>query len=618
MSYKVNFVSHDKTVEVSEGTILDAAAIAGIAVEGNCGGKGTCGKCKVRIAEGQKGSVDKHNEKFFNEKDLKNGWVLSCKYKVENDLVVEVPYQADAFSRKTKLNSLLDNIQIHSVVEKTYLELPKPSINDQCADYERVLRALDLKQETQHPANALLRIIPKTLRDARFKVTAVVNDGQLIWVEPGDTTQLKYGAVFDIGTTTVVCLLINLFDGQIAAAAAETNPQNVFGADVISRINYIIETKGAGLASLTEKVTSCLNQLLQKALEEAGVDKNNVYEATVVGNTTMSQLFAGVDPTYLAPSPFIPGYVTAQIITGSELGFDINPQCRFYLLPNIAGYVGSDTVGVILGTHIHERPQYSVAIDVGTNGEIVLSGNGRILACSTAAGPAFEGAQIKHGMRAADGAIEEVFIDNEKGTVDISIIGKKKARGICGSGILDAIAQLYESGIIDQRGSFNIGEGKPEDAIHPELRKRIVPSEKGYEFILCDAGQSATGEHVVICQKDIRELQLGKGAIYAGIQVLMLEMGITIEDVKEIMVAGAFGSYIRISSALLIGLFPHLPNGKILSIGNAASEGARLALVSQEERKLCGALARKTEYIELSTRMDFQDEFIMALNFPAK
>ncbi len=618
MSYTVNFISHGKAVEVTDGTILDAAAKAGIAVEGNCGGKGSCGKCKVQIKEGQKGTVEKHDEKFFNEKDLREGWVLSCKYKVENDLVVEVPHQADAFSRKTKLNSLLENIQISSLVEKVYLELPKPSIADQCADYERVLRALNLEQEKQKPANALLRMIPKTLREGRFKVTAVLNDGQLVWLEPGDTTAEKYGAVFDIGTTTVVCLLINLFDGQIAAAAAETNPQNVFGADVISRINYIIETKGAGLATLQEKVAGCLNGLLQKTLEETGVDKNRVYECTVVGNTTMSQLFAGVDPTYLAPSPFIPGYVSAQTMTGAEVGFDVNPQCQIYLLPNIAGYVGSDTVGVILGTHIHERPQYSVAIDVGTNGEIVLSGNGRILACSTAAGPAFEGAQIKHGMRAADGAIEEVFIDNEKGTVDISIIGKKRAKGICGSGILDAVAQMYESGIIDYRGSFNIGENKPEADIHPELRKRIRHTESGYELVLCPQEQSANGEDIVICQKDVRELQLGKGAIYAGIQVLMLEMGIKIEDVKEIMVAGAFGSYIRISSALLIGLFPHLPNGEILSIGNAASEGARLALVSREERTLCGDLARKTEYVELSARMDFQDEFIMALNLPAK
>ncbi len=435
-------------------------------------------------------------------------------------------------------------------------------------------------------------------------------------MEVGDTTAQKYGVVFDIGTTTVVCLLINLYSGEIVSAAAETNPQNVFGADVISRINYILETKGEGLHALHDKIIACMNGLMQKALEEGEISGEFVYEGTVVGNTTMSQLFAGVDPTYLAPSPFIPGYVTGHHLTGAELGFDVNPQCRFHLLPNIAGYVGSDTIGVILGAHMHERPQYSVAIDVGTNGEIVLAGNGRLLACSTAAGPAFEGAQIKHGMRAADGAIEEVFIDNEKGVIDIAVIGKKKARGICGSGILDAVAQMYEAGIIDQRGSFNIGEDKEEGRIHPALRERIRQSDSGYELILCPAAESARGEDIVICQKDVRELQLGKGAIYAGVQVLMLEMGITIEDVKEIMVAGAFGSYIRISSALLLGLFPHLPNGQILSIGNAASEGARLALVSREERDLCGELARKAEYIELSARMDFQDEFIMALNLP--
>ncbi|MBQ4091803.1 MAG: DUF4445 domain-containing protein, partial [Firmicutes bacterium] len=505
----------------------------------------------------------------------------------------------------------------NSPVKKVYVEMEKPSIADQCPDYERIIRALELDAANQHPSRGLLMAIPKTLRDAGFKVTVVMHGDQIMWVEGGDTTAEKYGIVFDIGTTTVVALLIDLNDGTIKGAAAETNPQNVFGADVISRITHVIDNGQEGLDQLHTKVVECMNDLALRAAAEAGIDKNMIYEASVVGNTTMSEIFAGVDPSYLAPAPFIPAYVHGIEMSGKELGFTLNPEMKVCLLPNIAGYVGADTMGVILGTHIHERPEYSLAIDVGTNGEIVLAGGGRILACSTAAGPAFEGAEIKFGMRAAEGAIEEVFIDNESGKCVLKVIGDKKPCGICGSGLLDAVAQLYDEGILNYRGVFNY-EGEEFEKIHPELQKRIVKGENGYEFILATKEEAAKGIPVVLCQKDIRELQMAKGAIYAGMMVLMNEMGITIDDVKELMIAGAFGSYIKTESALSIGLFPDLPNGKHLSIGNAASEGARLALVSKEERALCDELARKSEYIELSSRLDFQNEYVMALYFPQK
>ncbi|MGI5875011.1 MAG: ASKHA domain-containing protein [Bacillota bacterium] len=618
MSYQVSFISHGKTVAMEGGkTILDAAAAAGIPLESNCGSTGKCGKCKVRVAKGYAPQDAAAGRRFFSEEESAAGWVLGCKYEIKEDLEVEVPIQMDAGSRKTKLNSLLDNIVISSPIKKVYVEMDKPSIQDQCPDYERVLRALNIDAAGQRPSRGLLRVIPKTLRDAGFKITAVLLDDQVIWVEGGDTTAEKYGFVFDIGTTTVVALLIDLNDGSIKAAAAETNPQNVFGADVISRITYAMENGEEGLAQLHDKVVECMNDLALRAAAEAKVDKNHIYEATVVGNTTMSELFAGVDPTYLAPAPFIPAYVHGIEMSGAELGFTLNPELRVHLLPNIAGYVGADTMGVILGTHIHERPEYSLAIDVGTNGEIVLAGNNRILACSTAAGPAFEGAEIKFGMRAAEGAIEEVYIDNESGGCHVKVIGDKKPRGICGSGLLDAVAQLYDEGILNLRGVFNV-EGEEAEKIHPDLRKRIIKGEQGYEFVLTTKEESAKGVPVTICQKDIRELQMAKGAIYAGMRVLMNEMGITIDQVKELLVAGAFGSYIKTDSALSIGLFPDLPNGSILSIGNAASEGGRLALVSEAERALCDELARKSEYIELSSRVDFQDEYVMALYFPAK
>lgn len=616
MNYKVNFSSHGKTVTMEEGkTLLNAAASAGIPLESNCGATGKCGKCKVRIAEGYEPQEAAAGKRFFSAEESADGWVLGCRYEIHRDLTVEVPIQFDAGSRKLQMNSLLDHINLNSPIKKVYVEMEKPTIKDQCPDYERILRALELDAAGQKPSRGLLKAIPKTIRDANFKITAVLHGNDLMWVEAGDTTTERYGVVFDIGTTTVVALLIDLNDGIIKGAAAETNPQNVFGADVISRINYAMTNGAEGLAHLHDKVVECMDDLSLRAAAEAKVDPAMIYEATVVGNTTMSELFAGVDPTYLAPAPFIPAYVHGIEMSSQELGFHLNPEALIHLLPNIAGYVGADTMGVILGTHIHERPDFSMAIDVGTNGEIVLAGNNRILACSTAAGPAFEGAEIKFGMRAAEGAIEEVYIDNESGSCHVKVIGDKKPRGICGSGILDAVAQLYDEGILNFKGAFNV-EGEAYEKIHPALRERLVKTDSGYEFILTTAEESAKKIPVTLCQKDVRELQMAKGAIYAGMRVLMNEMGITIDEVKELMVAGAFGNYIKPDSALSIGLFPALPNGKIISIGNAASEGGRLALVSADERKLCDDLARRAEYIELSSRMDFQDEYVMALYFP--
>lgn len=620
MEYVVHFQSHHKKVTMAaNATILDAAAKAGIALESNCGGAGKCGKCKVRVIEGLDPTQLAAGEKFFTTAQREEGYVLACKYVINSDLVVDVPKQQDAFARKTQLKPLLDNIHIDPVISKTYLELPKPSLEDQTPDFERVVRELGLDIAAQKPSRPLLHILPQRLREAKFKVTAVVRDDQLIWLEAGDTTQAMYGLVFDIGTTTVVGLLIDLYTGEIIGAAAATNPQNVYGADVISRIGHITETKGTGLADLNEKIVTCLDKLTAAAIADAGVVAENVYEATVVGNTTMNELFVNVDATYLAPAPFIPAYCHSVEIDGRELGIAPNPVLRLTVLPNIAGYVGADTVGVILGTHLHEKPAYTVAIDVGTNGEIMLAGNGRVLTCSTAAGPAFEGAQIKYGMRAADGAIETVAIDNSQGTVEFDVIGQQKPRGICGSGLVDAIAQMYQAGILNKTGAFNY-QGEAFERLHPALQSRVHRLEEGdsirYEFVLCPKEEAAIAEDIVITIGDVREMQLAKSAIYTGMKVLLGEMGATFDDVQEALIAGAFGSYIRVESALAIGLFPKLKNGRILSIGNAASEGARLALVSRQERALCQKLARESRYIELSTRLDFQMAFVEALGFP--
>lgn len=610
MAVRVKFVPDEKEVEVTEGTnLLQAAAQAGVQVEGNCGGKGTCGKCKVKLISGSAGKATVAEEKFLSAQELSSGWVLACQREARENVIVEVVQQKDAYSRKTKLNKASVGVELDSAVEKVFVQLNTPSIKDQLADFERLLEALPVKEQVSR--RDILVSLAGLLRDSNFQVTAVLADGRLIAVEPGDTTGRKFGVVFDIGTTTVVGFLLDLNKGLVLATSALTNPQNFFGADVISRINYAA-TEPEGLKQLHEKVLEAINQITGRLLKEAGVKQDEVYEAVMVGNTTMSHLVLGIDPTYLAPAPFIPVFTGAVETEAGELGLKIHHAGKVMMLPNIAGYVGSDTVGVMLATHMEEKEGYCLAVDIGTNGEVVLTGKGRVLTCSTAAGPAFEGAQIYNGMRAADGAIEAVAIKD--GDVRLEMIGNEPARGICGSGLIDAIAEMLKSGIIESSGKIVDPEQASE--LHPKLRARIRPGQVGNEFLLVPGEASATGEDIVITQKDVRELQLGKGAIYAGIQVLLMEMGISETDLSQVLLAGAFGNYIRKESALAIGLLPNLDLDRIISIGNAAGDGAKMALVSRRERALALSLARRAEHIELSSRLDFQNEFIDALSFP--
>jgi len=610
MTKKITFVPEQKEVTLDGGrNLLQAAAKAGIMVQANCAGKGTCGKCKVRVVSGYGGGPTAADLKHLTAKELAEGWVLACQHEAETDMVVEIPLQKDAHARKSGMTAG-NKLKVDSGVKKTYLELQVPNIDDQLSDLDR-LKA-ELKLTNPYIDLAVLTDLSRRLRRFHFKVTAVTVNGQLVAVEEGDTTDRKYGVVFDVGTTTVVGFLLDLNGGEVIATAARTNPQNFFGADVISRINHVSQDPD-GLHQLQHKVIEAANEIIAQLYQTAGVAAHEVYEAVVVGNTTMSHLFLGIDPTYLAPAPFIPVFTQAVEIEARSLGLNILPTGRVMMLPNIAGYVGSDTVGVMLATHIDQREGYTVAVDIGTNGEVVLAGNGRILTCSTAAGPAFEGAQIQNGMRAADGAIEVVTIRD--GKIAIEVIGNTRPIGICGSGLIDAIAEMYGAGILNASGRFADPENPPA-SLHPDLLQRIVKGNHGLEFILVREDESATGDNIVVSQKDVRELQLGKGAIYAGVQIMLKMMGITTADITQFLVAGAFGSYIKTESALAIGLFPPLPPAKILSVGNAAGDGGKLALVSKKERASAVAMAKQAEHIELSTRMDFQDEFVSALGFP--
>ncbi len=607
---KVKFTPQNKEIEVEAGAnLLKAADLAGLYIEGDCGGRGTCGKCRVKITESERVEPTTAEQKHLPESDLEAGWVLACQRNVEQNMVIEVPVQKDAHLRKTTLAGGVEDLSAEPMVEKIAVKLDRPAVKDQTADLERLLGAIDrpdLNVELRE-----LSTLPTMLRNNAFTVTAAIAGDRIISIEPGDTSGQLYGIAFDIGTTTIMGSLIDLTTASVIAVSAATNPQNAYGADVISRITHASESK-ENLKQLQEKVIEAANKIIKELLKQTRVARDRVYEITAVGNTTMSHLFMGVDPTYLAPAPFVPAYSRALEVEASALGLRVNPAARVTFLPNIAGYVGSDTVGVILAADMDQRKDNCAAIDIGTNGELVVVANGRLMACSTAAGPAFEGAQIKHGMRAAAGAIE--VVDYTDGDIQVSTIDDAPASGICGSGLIDAAAALINAELVEPSGRFVNPEENPEK-VPDHFKSRLRKGSGGYEFVLVNGEASATGDDIVLTQGDLRELQLAKGAIYAGLMILLKESGIEESDLDQVLLAGAFGNYVRKESALTIGLLPQLPLDKIVAIGNAAGDGSKMALASKTIRDRARDLPHRVEHLELSTRSDFQDIFIDAMAF---
>ncbi len=607
---KVKFTPQNKDIDVEAGTnLLQAANQAGMYIEGDCAGRGTCGKCRIKITGDVNFSPTAAEEKHLSSNELESGWALACQRTVDRDMIIEVPIQKDAHLRKTTLAGGVEELVADPVVEKVAVKLSRPAVNDQTADLERLLGHLE------RPGLAVelrdLSGFPSLLRENSYSVTAALAGNKIVSIEPGDTTDQNYGVAFDIGTTTIMGSLIDLKTASVIAVAASTNPQNAFGADVISRITHASGGK-ENLKQLQDKVIEAVNMIIKDLLKQTRVARDRVYELVAVGNTTMSHLFMGVDPTYLAPAPFVPAYSRALEVEAAELGLKINPSGRITFLPNIAGYVGSDTIGVILATGMDLRKDNCAAIDIGTNGELVVAANGRLMACSTAAGPAFEGAQIKHGMRAAAGAIEAC--DYLEGEIKLGMIDDARAIGICGSGLIDAAAALLDAGLIEPSGRFVNPEDNPEK-VPDNFKERLRQGKGGFEFVLVPAKESDTGEDIVLTQGDLRELQLAKGAIYAGLMILLKEAGIKADDLDQVLLAGAFGNYVRKESALTIGLLPPLPPDKIVAVGNAAGDGSKMALASKVIRERAIALPDKVEHLELSTRSDFQDIFIDAMAF---
>jgi uncharacterized 2Fe-2S/4Fe-4S cluster protein (DUF4445 family) len=591
-------------------SLFNAANWIGLPIDSTCGGRGTCGKCKVRILQGANG-ITAADRKVFPDADLTEGWRLSCRTVAHTDTICEVPRLMG--QPKAALMGYDRHVILDPNVHKIFLELSRPSLEDQRGDFARIRDALDGEGFEVTISLPMLRRLPGVLRDSAWKTTAVVVGDELVGLEPGDTTARSFGLAFDIGTTTVVGMLMDLRSGAAAAVRSTLNGQAPFGADVISRISHTMLNED-GLSELSDRIAATLNDLIEQLLSEAGVDSGEVYEVVAVGNATMLHMLLRLDPEAIGVSPFIPVADDMLRVSAGEIGLSINPMAQVHLFPHVGAYVGADLVSGLLATGLAQKEGVRLLVDVGTNGEIILGSAARTVATAAPAGPAFEGAQIKDGMRASDGAIEAISM--AAGQIDLQVIGDVPPLGLCGSGLLDAVAQLRIIGLLDPSGRFV----NPEEALSvagPELAGRIRRDEDGMRsFVLAWASESGSDRDIVLTQRDIRELQFAKAAIASGIDVVMRELGIEKEDLLEIFLAGSFGSYINPQSARIIGLVPPIPVERIQAVGNAAGEGAKMALLSFREREVARSVPEIVEYHELSGRTDFNDAFISVLQFP--
>jgi uncharacterized 2Fe-2S/4Fe-4S cluster protein (DUF4445 family) len=602
---KLDFSPSNQSFKVPPGvSVFDAASWNGIAIDSTCGGHGTCKKCKVQITEGIV-PISRLDIRAFSQEELKNGWRLACVARATENLAITVPPMTTR--PKAATVGVGRQVILRPAVQKRYLELTEPTLHDQRPDIQRVTDGIDdLEVSVEFE---VLQKLPTVLRKNNFKVTAVIVDNLLIDIEPGDTTSSRFAVAYDLGTTTVVATLLDLNSGTPIAVKSMLNKQQPFGADVISRISATMLDETA-LQRLREAGQSTLSQLTDEVIQEAGISKLNVYEIAVAGNATMIQLVLGVDPEPVGVAPFITATQNWPVLNAKEFGLEIHPQARAYIFPSFGAYVGGDIVAGVLASGMDRDKRVRLFIDVGTNCEIVLSDGNKILTTAAPAGPAFEAASIKCGMRAADGAIEVVKINKEG--VTLQVIGEVEPQGMCGSGLVDAVAELAKIGVLDQSGRFVSQEVLEKD--FPKLSNRLITLETNEKAFLLHGDKE--DPLVYLTQRDVRELQFAKASIATGWRLLMEQLDLKDDDIQQVLLAGSFGSYLSPASAIQIGLVPKIPVMRIVSAGNVAGEGAKMVLLSQPERNGATALLNEVEYVELSDRADFNDKFVIQLGFP--
>ena len=589
-------------------TLFDAASWNGIAIDSTCGGHGTCKKCKIRITDGDV-PTSPLDARAFSPDELRDGWRLACRALATADLQIEVPPLVTR--PKAATVGVGRQVILRPAAQKRYLELDEPTLADQRTDLERVRAGVDdleLRVDL-----GVLRSIGSVLRGADYKVTAVIVDDVLIDVQPGDTTARLYGIAFDLGTTTVVATLLDLTTGTPLAVASMLNKQQPFGADVITRISAIMMEPDA-LGTLARLAHETLAELTADVCGQAGVDPAEVCEVAMAGNATMTHIALGIDPEPLGVAPFIMAARQLPEVRAADLDLPVHPRARAFPFPAFGAYVGGDITAGLIASGMDRDSRLRLFVDIGTNCEIVLGNRDWLLATAAPAGPAFEGAAIRCGMRAADGAIEVVTMS--PAGLELRVIGDADPAGLCGSGLVDAVASLVSVGLLDGSGRF-VGEDQAAD-LAPGLAGRLTALGQERVFVLHWLGEPGdVARSIYLSQRDVRELQFAKAAIATGWRILLEEAGLAEGDIQQVLLAGSFGSYLSPGNAIRLGLVPKLPVLRVVSAGNVAGEGAKMALLSVRERAGALALQEEVRYVELSDRGDFNDAFVDQLQFPA-
>ena len=594
-------------------TVLGAALEAGIDITATCGRRGRCRSCRVKVLAGEIAPPTLQDTIQLGPDGVRERFRLSCQMPAVADCSIAAMPERDELGHQILADAgtfAPGAMPLESGIEKRLIRAEAPQDeNHQTSDIEQILACLPSGISREVPFN-VYRKLPTVLREELGQLTVTTFLNQIIDVEAGDTSGQAYGIAFDIGTTTVVGSLHSLRTGEQLASLAAVNPQAVFGGDLMSRIAYA-QFDQKKLQVLRGRILNQINDFIERMTREAGVAPEHIYKIVMAGNTCMHHLCLGIDTSYLGLAPYAPVVREPIVVPAGEIPLKRVPNARVCFLPILAGFVGADTIAGIIATRIYESEGIRLLVDIGTNGEVVLGSRDRLLVCSAPAGPAFEGGQVKHGMRGAVGAIEKVSIGED---VACQVIGDAPAIGICGSGLIDAVAKMRDAGILDAAGRLWRPGVRP---LAGPLQARIVKDDGGRAFVLVHAGQGGRGEDVVLTQNDIRQLQLAKAAIYGGVMMLQRMMGVRDDQIEEVMLSGGFGNYVSIESAVRIGLLPPVPLKRVSYVGNAALLGAQLALMSETERGRAFDIARNIEHVALATRPEFQDIFVEACQLGA-
>lgn len=594
----VDFEPIGRRVEVPDGTdLLSAAQQAGVQLVSICGGIGSCEECIVRLESGELSTPTMIEEDALGADELDAGMRLACQAHALSDLKVDVPPESLTTPQRLQIEGQSVQVDLRPPVIPVEISVEPPTLHDLRSDTGRIGEALaESGLESPTFPLSLLRDLSPRMRELDWHARLAMRGSEVVGVFPLGTPLL--GLAVDVGTTKMAAYLVDLIAGGTLAKAGEMNPQVAYGEDVVSRIDYT--TRHAdGRATLQSRVIQTINHLAEGLCVEAGFVASQIVDAVFVGNTAMHHLCAGLPVHQLGVSPYVPAVGGALDLPAHEIGLRFSPGTRVHFPPNIAGYVGADHVSMLLATEVWQSEGTVIAIDIGTNTEITLASGGRLLTCSCASGPAFEGAHIRDGMRAAPGAIERIQIDD--GQVLLQTINNEPAVGICGSGILDAVAQMLSAGALNSSGKLLEG--------HSNVRA----NRSGGEFLLVPSDRSGHGREIVVSRKDVNEIQLAKAAIRTGMEILMLEAGITHDQLDQVIVAGAFGTYLDVGSAKRIGMFPPIPDERYRQVGNAAGEGAKQMLLSSQRRTIAQDLIQRVEYVELTIHKQFMEAYMKAL-----